>query len=149
MQKDNLGVCSRCGSDACYEQDLGANYKVYMCYGCGFTTNTLMTEDSEFLEEQLDVLPEIYKDLLYTDDKGLNWIPSTINLPEKGMIFINSTTTEGWEWSACPAKELTEEELSKFPEGTTHKMDMKSVKHFNERDFIEAIDYIGLFTNPE
>ena len=46
-------------------------------------------------------------------------------------------------------KELTEEELSKFPEGTTHKMDMKSVKHFNERDFIEAIDYIGLFTNPE
>ena len=35
-----------------------------MCYGCGFTTNTLMTEDSEFLEEQLEVLPEIYKDLV-------------------------------------------------------------------------------------
>jgi hypothetical protein len=149
MSKDNLGICSRCNSDACYEQDLGANYKVYMCYGCGFTTNTLMVKGSEFLEEQLEVLPEIYKALIHTDDEGLNWIPSTINLPEKGMIFINGTTTEGWEWSACPAKELTEEELPKFPKGTTHKMDMKSVKHFNERDFIEAIDYIGLFINPE
>ena len=76
-------------SDACYENNLGADYKVYMCYGCGFTTNTLMTEDSEFLEEQLEVLPELYKDLVYIDDDGLNWIPSTISIPEKGMIFIN------------------------------------------------------------
>ena len=39
-----------------------------MCYGCGFTTNTLMTKDSEFLEEQLEVLPEIYKDLVLVDE---------------------------------------------------------------------------------
>jgi hypothetical protein len=149
MIKDKLEICSRCGSDACYENNLGADYKVYMCYGCGFTTNTLMTEDSEFLEEQLEVLPELYKDLVYVDDDGLNWIPSTVSLPEKGMIFINGKSSEGWEWSSCPAKELTEEELSKFPEGTTHKMDMGNVKLFNERDFIGAMDYIGLFTNPE
>ena len=75
MQKDNLGICSRCGSDACYETDLGADYKVHMCYGCGFTTNTLMTEDSKFLEEQLEVLPELYKDLAWTD-------------PETGIIYF-------------------------------------------------------------
>ena len=145
MQKDNLGICSRCNSDACYEQDLGVNYKVYMCYGCGFTTNTLMTEGSEFLEEQLEVLPEIYKDLVYVDDEGLNWVPSTISLPEKGMIFIQGKSVNDWTWASCPAKELADEEKSKFPEGTTHKMDMKSVKYFNERNFIEAMDYIGVF----
>ena len=145
MQKDNLGICSRCGSDACYENNLGADYKVYMCYGCGFTTNTLMTEDSEFLEEQLEVLPELYKDLVYIDDDGLNWIPSTISIPEKGMIFINGKSPEKWNWSSVPAKELTKEELPNFPEGSTHKMDMKNVKHFNERDFIEAMDYIDMF----
>ena len=31
MQKDNLGICPRCGSDACYENNLGADYKVYQC----------------------------------------------------------------------------------------------------------------------
>ena len=147
MNKDNLGICPRCGSDACYENNLGADYKVYMCYGCGFTTNTLMTEDSEFLEEQLEVLPEVYKDLVYVDGEGLNWIPSTISLPEKGMIFVNGTSADKWNWSSVPAKELTEEELPNFPEGSTHKMDMKKVKHFDERDFIEAMDYIGMFEN--
>ncbi len=149
MQKDNLGICPRCGSDACYENSLGADYKVYMCYGCGFTTNTLMTEDSEFLEEQLEVLPELYKDLVYTDTDGLHWIPSTISIPEKGMIFINGKSSEKWNWSSVPAKELTEEELPNFPEGSTHKMDMKNVKYFDERDFIEAMDYIDMFKTIE
>ena len=149
MKKDDLGICPRCGSDACYENSLGADYKVYMCYGCGFTTNTLMTEDSEFLEEQLEILPELYKDLVYTDTDGLHWIPSTISIPEKGMIFINGKSSEKWNWSSVPAKKLTEEELPNFPEGSTHKMDMKKVKHFDERDFIEAMDYIDMFKTIE
>ena len=149
MNKDNLGICPRCGSDACYENNLGADYKVYMCYGCGFTTNTLMTEDSEFLEEQLEVLPELYKDLVYIDEDGLNWVPSTISIPEKGMIFVNGKSSDEWNWSSVPAKELTKEELPNFPEGSTHKMDMKNAKHFDERDFIEAMDYIDMFKTIE
>jgi hypothetical protein len=145
MQKDNLGICSRCGSDACYENNLGADYKVYMCYGCGFTTNTLMTEDSEFLEEQLEVLPELYKDLVYIDKNLLYWVPSTINVENKGMIFIQGKSAEDWNWVACPAKELTEEEKANFPEDATYKMDMKNASYFKERDFIEAMDYIGMF----
>ena len=70
MSKDKLTICPRCGSDACYENDLGADYKVHMCYGCGFTTNTLMEPNSEFLNEQLEVLPEIYKDLSKVESDG-------------------------------------------------------------------------------
>jgi len=149
MSKDNLGICPRCGSDACYEQDLGADYKVHMCYGCGFTTNTLMTNESEFLEEQLEVLPELYKDLVYEDENGQHWMPSTINNTEQGMIFIDGTSTKDWKWAACPAIEIPEEEKDRFPEGATHKMDMQNVKRFEERDFIEALDYIGAFNNTK
>jgi len=149
MSKDKLTVCPRCGSDACYEQDLGADYVVKMCYGCGFTTNTLMTNDSQFLEEQLEVLPELYKDLVYEDKNGQHWMPSTINNYEKGMIYIDGTSTEDWRWAACPAIEISEEEKERFPEEATHKMDMQNVKYFSERDFIEALDYIGVFENEE
>ena len=147
MSKDNLNICPRCGSDACYHTDLGADYQIDMCYGCGFTTNTLMTEDSEFLKEQLEVLPEIYKDLVYKDPTGKHWMPSTINKPEQGMIFVDGTSTNNWKWAACTAIELTEEELPRFPEGSTHKMDMSTIKRFDERDFIEALDYIDMFKN--
>ena len=149
MSKDNLTICPRCGSDACYHTDLGANYQINMCYGCGFTTNTLMTEDSEFLEEQLEVLPEIYKDLVYKDETGKHWMPSTVSNPNQGMIFIDGKSVNEWKWAACKAVELLEEERSRFPEGTTHKMDMSTVKRFDERDFIEALDYIGMFKSEE
>lgn len=147
--KDELTICNRCGSDACYTSNMGADYSIKMCYGCGFTTNTLMTEDSEFLEEQFEVLPEIYKDLVYKDENGLHWMPSTINVPDKGMIFIQGKSVEDWNWVSCPAKEIASEDKGSFPEDATYKMDMSSAKYFKERDFIEAMDYIQLFESPE
>jgi len=144
MLKDNLVICDRCGSDACYEQALGPNYTVNMCYGCGFTTNTLMVDDSEFLKEQLEVLPEIYKDLTHQTEDGKYWTPSTINIPDKGMVFVNGKSTEDWKWTAVKAIEIPEEDKHKFPEDTTHKMDMGNAKSFDEKDFMEALSYIGL-----
>jgi hypothetical protein len=123
---------------------MGLEYTVHMCYGCGFTTNTLMKSESEFLEEQLEVLPELYKDLIYVDGEGKNWMPSTINIPDKGMVFINGKSIKDWKWVAVKAIEISEEEKSKFLENNTHKMDMNNAKEFEEKDFMEALSYIGL-----
>jgi hypothetical protein len=144
MLKDNLTICSRCGSDACYEHKAGSEYTIHMCYGCGFTTNTLMKTDSEFLEEQIEVLPELYKDLIYVDGEGKNWMPSTINIHDRGMVFINGKSSKDWKWMTVKAIEIPEEEKSKFPEGNTHKMDMGNAKEFEEKDFMDALSYIGL-----
>ena len=138
MQNDKLTTCSRCGSDACYQQEMGADYTIKLCYGCGFTTNTLMHSESEFLQEQLEVLPELYKDLTYTDLGGLNWIPSATNNPEKGMVYADGTNVNEWKWAAVKAI---------ASEDKTYKMDMKNLKHFDERDYMEALDYIGIFQN--
>jgi hypothetical protein len=136
MLKDKLTTCTRCGSDACYEQDMGANYVISLCYGCGFTTNTLMHTNSKFLEEQLEVLPELYKDLIYTDLKGLKWVPSATNNPEKGMVYADGKNANDWQWAAV--KSAPSEE-------GTYKMDMANLKHFTERNYMEALEYIGMF----
>ena len=65
---DNLVICDRCGSDACYVQEVNNEIKNYMCYGCGFITNSVMKKDSKFLEEQMETLPELYKELLGEDE---------------------------------------------------------------------------------
>ena len=151
MLKDNLTICPRCGSDACYEQELGANYKVSQCYGCGFTTNSQMTSKSQFLEEQLEILPELYKDLIFTDDKGYHWMPSAINNPEQGMVYADGKTPEEWKWSAVKAILIPEEDREKYPmpgkegEYYKYKMDTSTLQKFEERDFMEALDYIGAF----
>ena len=155
MSKDKLNICSRCGSDACYEQELGKEYKVSQCYGCGFTTNTLMKKDSEFLKEQLEILPELYKDLIHIDDKGYHWMPTAINNPEQGMIYADGKTHQNWKWSVVKAIKILEEDKKKYPipnkeeEYYEYKMDTSTLKQFNERDFIEALDYIGVFKNEK
>lgn len=153
MSKDKLITCPRCGSDACYDNQESPNLINRMCYGCGFMTHNYMKEDSEFLQEQLEVLPELYKDLIFIDDNGYHWIPSTVNIPEKGMIYVNGTSSENWNWTAVPVKQIPEDEKERFPikgkPGHFHiyKMDHSLAKSYKERDYIEALDYIGVFNS--
>lgn len=146
---DNLSTCDRCGSDACYIQEVNHEIKNYMCYGCGFITNSLMKKDEQFFEEQMQVLPELHKELMGEDeDTGLIWMPNTVNIPDKGMVFADGTTAINWRWAAVKAVSMPEDEAEKFKaKGKNYKwkMDMNTIKHFPERDYIEALDYIGVF----
>jgi len=148
---DNLVICERCGSDACYVQEVNQDIKNYQCYGCGFITNSLMKKDSQFLDEQMELLPNLYKELMGEDETGKIWMPSTVNLPEKGMIFANGTSAESWKWAAVKSVPVPEEEKEKYPipgksgEFYKHRMDMSTLKEFEEGDYLEALDFIGVF----
>lgn len=147
---DNLITCKRCGSDACYVDEVNMNIKTYFCYGCGFQTNSLMKEGEEFFIQQKETLPELYKDLMFTDDTEIIWIPSAINVPSKGMVFANGSNTENWGWGAVKAVPVTEEEKEKYPipgkQGKYYdwRMDMTTLKTFPERDFMDTLSYIGV-----
>jgi len=147
---DNLIICSHCGSDACYIEEITSEIKTQFCYGCGFQTNSLMKEGEEFLSQQKEVLPELYKDLFFTDAEGQIWMPSTINVPTSGMVFANGNNAQNWMWSAVKAIPVTEEEKTKYPipgkkdEYYERRMDMTTIAHFREKEFMEALSYIGL-----
>jgi hypothetical protein len=147
--KDNLTICDRCGSDACYVQEVNHEIKNYMCYGCGFITNSLMKKGEEFFETQMETLPELYKELMGEDeDTGLIWMPNTINLPNKGMVFADGKNGSNWAWAAVKAIPMPKEEQEKFKEKGKNfkfKMDMENMKHYPESDFMEALEYIGVF----
>jgi len=144
---DNLTICDRCGSDACYVQEVNQDIKLHFCYGCGFQANTAMKRGSEFLEQQMETLPELYKELMGEDENGTIWMPSVVNLPDKGMVFADGPNGQQWQWAAVKATLMSEEEKTKFKEKGKeydYKMDMTILKHFPEREFIEALTYIGV-----
>jgi hypothetical protein len=148
---DTLTICNHCGSDACYVTENSPTIKTYSCFGCGFTTNSLMKEGEEFYNKQIEVLPELYKDVMFKDKDELIWMPTTINLPQQGMIFYNGTSKENTKWSAVRAVKVTEEEKEKYPikgkpgEYYEWRMDMTTIQSFEMRDFMEALSYIGIF----
>jgi hypothetical protein len=148
---DKIIVCPKSGGDLCYETQVTPEITNWMSLSCGYWTNSLMKEGSEFYNEQMSTLPELYKDLAWKDESTeLVWLPQTINEPQKGMIFANGATSKEWKWSAVKAVPVTEEEKEKYPipkqPGKFYewRMDMNTIQHFNEREFIDALEYIGL-----
>ena len=147
---DNLIKCAKCGSDACYVEEVNQDIKTYFCYGCGFQTNSLIKKDSQFFEEQSKILPELYKDLFYTDEEGKIWMPSSVNLPQQGMVFAIGSSKEVWGWAAVIAIPVLEEEKTKYPilgkqdEYYEWRMDMTTLKMFPERDYMDALSYINV-----
>jgi hypothetical protein len=145
---DNLIICKHCGSDACYVTENSPTIKTHSCFGCGFTTNSLMKEGEEFYTQQLEVLPEIYKDVMFKDEDGLVWMPTTINLPQQGMVFYNGTSKENAKWAAVKAVKVEDAEKEKYPvkgkpgEFYEWRMDMTTMKAFEMREFMDALSFI-------
>lgn len=140
-----MSICPHCGGNACYEQAVSEEVTTSFCFGCGYSTSTLMIEGGDLVTRTLETSPELYKDVMYVDDTKKVWFPSTVTLPGKGMVFLDGTSKDSWKWAAITAVEISEEEKSKFPKDQIHKMDMKSINHFEKEDFMESLDAIGFF----
>ena len=55
-------------------------------------------------------------------------------------------------WAAVKAIPMPKEEQEKFKEKGKNfkfKMDMENMKHYPESDFMEALEYIGVFEKTE
>jgi hypothetical protein len=149
--KDKLGICLKCGGDACYVTPVNELKNNYYCFSCGYQSNDLMVEGEFDFESYEEALPELYKDLKYVDNEKRVWYPITINIQDKGTVFANGNDASNWSWAGVKAVEVSAEEKGKFKipgteEFYTHKTDIKTLKNFPQHDFIEALDYIEFFS---
>jgi len=144
---DKLTECKKCGGNACYEQVINEQVTTWLCMGCGFTTSTELLEGSSLYNSTLETSPELYKDLIIVDGEKKAWVPSTITLPGKGMVFIDGTSKDDWQWKAVVAIPITEEDrkIKQYPDNQTVRMDMKNGKVFPQKGFMDALETIGFF----
>jgi|TARA_R110000772_G_scaffold182578_2_gene293833 hypothetical protein len=145
MQYDEIIDCPKSGGDLCYKIEVSPEVTNFYSLSCGFWTNSLMKVGEEFYNQQLELLPEIYKDLAWLDPKTeLIWLPHSINDPQIGMVYASGTNSDDWRWAAVKAKELDEEVTHKDGSISSYKPDMSTIAYFNERDYMDALSYIGL-----
>lgn len=146
MQHEEIITCPRSGGDLCYKTQINPQLSTYLSLSCGFWTNSLMKEGEEFYEQQMETLPELYKELAWKDpETNLIWLPNIINQSEMGMVFAYGPNALEWAWAAVKAIEIPEGEQKEIAgKIQTHKMDMTNMKLFHERDYIDALSYIGV-----
>jgi len=147
MKHDKIINCPKSGGDLCYKVEINKDVTNYFSMSCGFWTNSLMKKGSQFFNEQWEILPELYKDLAWSDEEtGLIWLPNNVNVKEKGMVFADGTDKENWKWAGVKYVPVTENDDKKY-DGEEWKPDMSTIKHYEERDFMEALSYIGVLPN--
>jgi hypothetical protein len=151
MQHEEIINCPKSGGDLCYKVQVAPEIYNYMSISCGFWTNSFMTEGHGFYMQQMETLPELYKDLAWKDpETELVWLPNTINVEDKGMVFANGTNISNWRWAAVRAIEIPKKDQKNHPipgkpgQFMKYRMDMKNMKTFEERDYMDALSYIGI-----
>jgi len=150
-QFDEIINCPKSGGEICYRVQITDKVSNYMSLSCGFITNTLMKEGEELYEQSIETLPELYKDLAWTDpETGMVWLPNTINVEDVGMVFPYGNNKDEWTWAAVKAVKIPKDEQKnhlipgKKDEFLTYKMDMNTMENFSERNYVNALDYIGI-----
>lgn len=147
MTPESLSTCPNCKSDACYISPLNEVANNYFCFGCGFVTNDLQKENEFDIKLYEESIPELYKDVKAVDEEGRIWYPATINIPDKGTVFLNGTSAITAHWCAIKVRKLTKEEKAQLSnKGVKYKSDASTLRPFGN-DFIEALDYIQFFEN--
>ena len=107
----------------------------------------MLTKGSKLVEDTIETSPELYRDLMFEDKENRVWIPATITLPEKGMVFVDGTGKDDWKWTAVKAVEISEEDrrLKNYPDNQQYRMDMANSKKFDQKDFMDALEVIGFY----
>ena len=137
-------------ADYCFEShDETTGITSYLDYETGYTSNSKLAIDSDYVEQAEAQQPKLVTDLKILDSlRNLVWYPSVINLPMQGMIFPRGTKKD-WHWEVMKVRPVTEEEKEKYPvpdqEGEFFKtiLDVKGKIDFPREKFMDALKEIG------
>ena len=133
----------RCFEDT-QEQD-GKTFSSYMCFNCGFTSNSAYKWDSPELKNAQVGATQLMNDIaLFDEDREIVWFPSVLNMGKFGIIYPDGTKNN-WMWRYAEVTKLTEEEM-KDPqyEGHEHKLDVDNSKSYGQHEFMDACKDMGI-----
>ena len=133
-------------TDRCFE-DVQETFKSYLCFNCGFMSDSRYEIGSLTLIENLKSSPKLVQDLQIEDkQRNIVWFPAVINMGEKGLIFPEGTTPQDYVWKYAQVVEVSEEEREKY-DNYDRRLDIENAESFGQNGFLEACKTMGITQN--
>lgn len=135
----------RCFHDKQVAEDTKKEFSSYMCFNCGFTSNSSYTWDSPELKQAQLGATQLMNDVaLFDDDTNIMWFPSVLNMGKLGMIYPEGTKNN-WVYKFAQVRKLTELE-KKNPqfEGHHSMLDVEEAKTYGQYEFLKACQDMGI-----
>jgi len=141
--------CPVCfNKNKCFEDTVennGSEFKSYMCFNCGFTSNSSYTWDSQELKKAQLGATQLMNDVsFYDEDRKIMWFPSVVNMGKLGVIYPEGTKNN-WTYKMAQVRQLSESE-QKEERYKNHKeiLDVENAKDYGQYDFLDACKEMGI-----
>ena len=140
-------TCPNCFNDKqCFEDKLEIeDFSSYMCFACGFASNSLYVNDSDSLKKVQESSTELMREIsMYDYDRKIHWFPSILNMGKLGMIYPEGTK-DNWVWKFAEVRKLSpEEQKDPVYEGNEYTLDMDNAKQYGQYEFMNACVEMGI-----
>ena len=140
-------TCPNCfNTEMCFEDKLEIeDFSSYMCFNCGFNSNSLYVTDSEELKKVKELSTELVKSLSFYDyDRKIHWFPTILNMGKLGIIYPEGTKNN-WNWKLAQVRKLSpEEQKNPIYEGNKHTLDIENSKTYGQYEFLDARKEMGI-----
>jgi len=142
-------TCPNCFNDEkCFEdiqeQD-GKEFSSYMCFNCGFTSNSAYSWNSPELKQAQTGATQLMNDVALLDEsRNIMWFPSVLNMGKLGVIYPEGTENE-WVYKLAQVRPLTElEKKDEKYKGHDQMLDVENAETFGQYEFLEACQKMGI-----
>tara|TARA_A100001011_G_scaffold207262_1_gene215449 strand:+ start:1901 stop:2362 length:462 start_codon:yes stop_codon:yes gene_type:complete len=127
------------------EGKVGGEFKSYMCFNCGFTSNSAYKWDSvELKKAQLGATQLMNEVAFYDEDRKIMWFPSIVNMGKLGVIYPEGTKNN-WTYKLAQVRQLSDLELTEERyKGHTEILDVENAKEFGQYEFLDACKDMGI-----
>jgi len=138
-------TCPVClDSNHCFEE-VQDEWSSYICFRCGYTSNSTYKTDSKELESATKGSTELMKEISFFDiDRDITWFPSIVNMGDLGIVYPEGVKTN-WVYKLAQPRALTKEEKKdeKY-KGHDRMLDVDNAKEFGQYEFLEALKLMGV-----
>ena len=126
----------------CFE-DIQETFSSYLCFKCGFMSDSRYEIGSLQLIENLKKSPKLVRETKIEDkERGIVWFPSVINMGKLGMIFPEGTS-DSYYWKYAKVIDIPKEEQPLY-DNHTQRLDVENAQTFSQYEFVKACESIGI-----
>ena len=140
-------------SDTCFEE-VQENYSSYMCFNCGFMSDSRYRAGSVELVDNMNASPQLVQDLQHHDEKkGIVWFPCVINMGELGIIYPDEDPQEkaafkakqkkNYVWKYAKVVEISEDMREQY-DNYDKRLDVENAQVYSKHEFFKACQDMGI-----
>ena len=140
-------TCPICGDEhSCFE-DVQETFSSFMCFNCGFMSNSNYTDENvDKIEHTSRLITELSR---FDDEREIHWYPSVVNMGKLGIIFPDGSPSD-WVWKMARVVKIDESEKESYPifgkegEYYTERLDIENAMDFGQYEFLSACKAMGI-----